>query len=92
MSFRPIGKWIAVTTDIGGEKTTEAGLIYTDNSTGKGGRVWSTVWSVGPEVKEDIRPGDKVMWELSTHRGNAHGSLDLIHESVIELVDRDETE
>lgn len=92
MSFRPIGKWIAVTTDIGGQKTTDSGIIYNDNYTGKGGRVWSLVWAVGTDVKEDIKKGDKVMWELATNRGNRYGNLDLIHESVVELVDRDETE
>jgi hypothetical protein len=92
MSFRPIGKWIAVTSDIGGEKTSEAGIIYNDNSTGKGGMIWSLVRAVGPDVKEDIKIGDKVMWELATFRGNSYGSLDLIHESNVELVDRNETE
>lgn len=86
-----MGKWVAVTTDIGGEKTSEAGVIYQDNYTGKGGMIWSLVRAVGPDVKEDIKPGDKIMWEMATHRGNCYGSLDLVHEENVELVDRDET-
>jgi len=93
MSFKPIGKWIAVVTDIGGEKTTEAGLIYKDNMTEKGGYVWSDVVAVGTDVEEDIRIGDKVYWELATIMGNYYEGLDLINEEHIIMVDReDETE
>ena len=87
-SLRPIGKWIAVTTDIGGEKETEAGIIYTDNSTGRSGMVWSTVVAVGEKVVEDIQPGDKIMWDLATNRGNHYNVYDLVHEEFVELVDR----
>ena len=92
-SLRPIGKWIAVTTDIGGQKETEAGIIYEDNMTGKNGMVWSTVAAVGDKVVEDIRPGDKIMWDISTNRGNHYNVYDLVHEQFVELVDRpDETD
>ena len=92
MSFRPIGNWIAVTTDIGGEKTTDAGVVYTDNRTGKGGFVWSKVHAVGPTVAEDIRPGDKIYWELASNRGNHYGSVDLVDAEFVIAVDRDEIE
>ena len=33
MNFKPIGKWVAVQTNIGGEKTTEAGIIFEEKRT-----------------------------------------------------------
>ena len=87
MSFKPIGKFVAIKTDIGGEKTTEGGIIYTDNRP-SGGMVWSVVVAIGDGVQEDIRVGDRVMWPLSQHHGNTYEDLDIIHETYIEMVER----
>ena len=92
MSFRPLGKWVAVKTTIGGEKITDAGIIVKDDKTGKGGYVWSEVLAVGHEVVEDIQKGDKVYWEIATNRGNHYGAVDLVNEEYIIMVERDETE
>jgi len=86
-SLKPIGKWIVVTTDIGGQKTTEAGIIYDDNDVSSG-HVWSTVESVGPDVKEDIRDGDKIYWDVRTAKGNHHSSYDIVHEDSVLATDR----
>ncbi len=91
MSFKPIGKWIAVTTDIGGEKTSEEGIIYKNDQTGKGGYIWSEVRAVGPDVVEDVRVGDMIYWELATNRGNHYGSIDLVDAEYVIAVKRDET-
>lgn len=86
-SLKPIGKWIVVSTDIGGQKTTEAGIIYEDKDVSSG-HVWSTVASVGPDVAEDIRDGDKIYWDIRTSKGNHHGGYDLVHEDAVLAVDR----
>jgi co-chaperonin GroES (HSP10) len=90
MAFRPIGKWIAVRTDLGKEKKTESGIIYNDNKT-KGYYVLAEVVAVGNDVTEDVRVGDTVYWELATNRNNHYGDLDLVHQDHIALVVRDDT-
>ena len=86
-SFKPLGKWIAVTTDIGGEKTTESGIIYEDKDVSSG-HVWSNVVSVGADVVEDIKDGDKIYWDIRTAKGNHYGGYDLVHEDAVLAVDR----
>lgn len=90
MAFRPVGKWVAVKTDLGREKKTESGIIYTDDKT-KGHYVLAKVVAVGNDVTEDIRVGDTVYWELATNRGNHYGDLDLVHQDHIALVVRDDS-
>ena len=89
MAFRPVGKWVAVRTDIGREKKTESGIIYKD-TTMKGQYVKAVVVAVGDGVTEDVREGDTVYWELATNRGNHYQDLDLVHEEHIALVIRDD--
>jgi len=87
--LRPNGKFLALhPNDVGTEKTSEAGIIFTDNNR-PGGMIWSKVASVGAKVEEDIRDGDMVMFHLSKIRGSFAG-FDFIHEEDIELVDRPE--
>lgn len=86
--MRPIGKWVAVRTDLGKEKKTESGIIYKDDKT-KGHFVLAEVVAVGCGITEDIRVGDMVYWELATNRGNHYGDLDLVHQDHIALVVRD---
>jgi co-chaperonin GroES (HSP10) len=90
MMLRPIGKWVAVRTDLGKQKTTESGIIYTDDKT-KGHYVLAEVVAVGDGVTEDIQVGDTVYWELATNNGNHYGDLDLVHQDNIALVERDAT-
>ena len=87
--MRPVGKWVAVHTDLGKEKRTDSGIIYNDNTT-KGHYVLAKVVAVGNGVTEDIKVGDTVYWELATNRGNHYGDLDLVHQDHIALVVRDD--
>jgi co-chaperonin GroES (HSP10) len=88
--MRPVGKWVAVHTDLGKEKRTDSGIIYNDNTT-KGHYVLAKVVAVGNGVTEDIKVGDTVYWELATNRGNHYGDLDLVHQDHIALVVRDDS-
>ena len=54
--FRPVGKFVALRRDFGGEKKTEAGIIYNERATTK--LVWSKVVAVGEGVTEDIEVGE----------------------------------
>jgi len=87
--LKPNGKFIALLpNDVGTEKTTESGIIFTDNSR-PGGMVWSKVASVGSKVEEDIRDGDMVLFDFRRVAGSFAG-FDFVHEEHIELVDRPE--
>ena len=93
-TFKPIKNWVALDTTIKEEKTTGEGIIYTDNQLGNNDfHVWSTVHSVGGDVKEDIRPGDKVYWKLGSNEGQYYKDgdfvLDLVTEDNILAVDRE---
>lgn len=90
MAFRPVGKWVAVKTDLGREKKTESGIIYTDDKT-KGHYVLAEVVAIGDGITEDVRVGDIVYWELATNQGNHYGDLDLVHQDHIALVVRDDS-
>jgi len=84
--FKPIGKWIAVKTSLGGEKTTEAGIIYTEKV--KSRLIWSTVVAISPDLTEDIKVGDKVLWDLTKNAGRGYDGKDMVHQDWVELVDR----
>ena len=55
--FKALGSWVAVET--GGlkkeEKTTDEGIIYKESQLDNGIVVWSTVYSVGPDVIRILR-------------------------------------
>jgi len=84
--LRPIGKWIEVRTVGGGEKTTDSGIIYTEKIRSQ--MVWSTVISVGDKLTEDIKVGDKVLWDISKIKGQGYGSNNVIHQDWIAIVER----
>jgi len=94
-NFKPIGKWVAVETELRSEKTTEAGIVYTEQIQSNL-YTWSKVVSVGNDVVEDIQSGDKVYWKLGSNKGAHYEKddvvYDLVNEDDIEAVDRDETE
>ena len=89
MSFKPLGKWVAVKTVIESQKTTEAGIVYNDFAIKEGGYIWSDVVAVGDSIEEDIQPGDRVLWSITNKKGNSYDGYDLIHQDHIELVDRE---
>lgn len=84
--FRPVGKFVALRRDFGGEKKTEAGIIYNDKATTK--LVWSKVVAVGEGVTEDIKVGDRALWDITKCRGKQHDDLDVIEEEHIYMVER----
>jgi co-chaperonin GroES (HSP10) len=84
--LKPIGKWVLVATKLGGQKTTEAGIIYTEKVTCK--MIWSDVVAVGPDITEDIKVGDKVMWDLTKNAGRGYDGKDLVHQDWIAMVER----
>jgi co-chaperonin GroES (HSP10) len=86
MKFNPIGKWIEVKTDMGGQKTTDAGVIYTDKPTGR--YVKSEVVAVGSGVAEDVQVGDIVYWDSKEFKGDEYGGNHLVNEKWIALVER----
>ena len=92
-NFKPIGKWVAVKTELRAEKTTEAGIVYNE-AIQSNLYTWSEVVSVGCGVKEDICEGDKIYWKLGTNNGAHYEKGDIIYDLVcaddIEAVDRDE--
>ena len=85
--FRPVGKNVAVKTELGGQKTTEAGIIYTEKV--KSRLVWSTVMGVGEGITEDIKIGDKVLWDITKIKGNHFKEFDIIHQDHIYMVERE---
>jgi len=94
-NFKPIGKWVAVKTELRKERVSEAGIVYKE-AIQSNLYTWSDVVSVSDDISEDVRPGDRVYWKLGTNNG-AHyeedGEVyDLVKIDDIEAVDRDETE
>tara|TARA_Y100000589_G_C27171087_1_gene636758 strand:- start:1247 stop:1588 length:342 start_codon:yes stop_codon:yes gene_type:complete len=60
-TFSPVGNKVLVHCVINKEKTTDSGIVYTENNGHEPMKVM--VIAVGDEVKEDIRVGDIVLWE-----------------------------
>jgi hypothetical protein len=50
--------------------------------------VWSTVISVGDKLSEDIKVGDKVLWDISKIKGQGYGNNNVIHQDWIAMVER----
>jgi co-chaperonin GroES (HSP10) len=84
--FKPIGKWIWVQSHLGGQKETEAGIIY--NEVVKTRYVWGTVAAIGDKLTEDIRVGDRVLWDRTQNKGQGHEDKDMVHQDWIALVER----
>lgn len=76
--IRPVGKWIAVKTQgLGIEKKTESGIIYKEKITNPN------------MVSEDIRIGDRVLWDLTKNTTRVgYQSCDLIHQDWIHATER----
>jgi co-chaperonin GroES (HSP10) len=84
--FKPIGKWIWVQSHLGGQKETEAGIIY--NEVVKTRYIWGTVAAIGDKLTEDIRVGDRVLWDRTQNKGQGHEDKDMVHQDWIALVER----
>ena len=94
--FKAYGAWVAVKTVFKEEHITKEGVIYTDDLPDKM-LTWSEVVSVGPDVEEDILPGDHVYWRYGSDPGSYYKdkdqTLDLVRvENLLALKRPDETE
>jgi len=85
-NFKPIGKWILVKSHLGGQTETEAGIIY--NEVVKSRYIWGTVAAIGDKLTEDIRVGDRVLWDRTQNKGQGHEDKDMVHQDWIALVER----
>jgi co-chaperonin GroES (HSP10) len=77
--FEPIGKWMVVKNDMGGQKTTESGIIYTEKHTGQ--FVKSEVVQIGEDLSNEhrIKVGDTVYWDAKRFTGNTIDGNHIIH-------------
>ena len=83
--MKPVGKWIVAKSLIGGEKTSEAGIIYQEKSKSK--IIPAKVISVGNKLTEDIKVGDVIWWDISKIKDTYAGNH-VIHQDWIEMVER----
>jgi co-chaperonin GroES (HSP10) len=81
--MRPIGKWILAKALIGGQKTSEAGIIYTEKSTSK--IIPAEVLAVGDKLTEDIKVGDTIWWDVSKIKDGYQGNH-LVNQDWVEFV------
>jgi co-chaperonin GroES (HSP10) len=85
-SVKPIGKWIIAKSLIGGQKTSEAGIIYQEKSRYK--VIPAKVVAVGNKITEDIKVGDTILWDLSKIKDGYNGDH-IVHQDWIEAVIRE---
>ena len=83
--MRPIGKWILAKALIGGQKTSEAGIIYTEKSTSK--IIPAQVLAIGDKLTEDVKVGDTIWWDVSKIKDGYAGNH-LVHQDWVEMVER----
>jgi hypothetical protein len=50
--------------------------------------VWGEVVDISPDLTEDIKIGDKVMWDLTKNLGRGYDGKDLVHQDWIAMVER----
>ena len=83
--MRPVGKWIVARALIGGQKTSEAGIIYTEKSTSK--IIPAEVIAIGNKLTEDIQVGDTIWWDVSKIKDGYKGDH-IVHQDWVEMVER----
>jgi co-chaperonin GroES (HSP10) len=85
--LKPVGKNVMLLKDFGGQKTTDAGIIYNEKVTSR--LVWSKVIAVGEGVTEDIKVGDRALWDITKIKGNHYKEFDIVHQDHIYMVERE---
>jgi len=50
--------------------------------------IWGTVAAIGDKLTEDIRVGDRVLWDRTQNKGQGHEDKDMVHQDWIALVER----
>lgn len=84
--FKPIGKWIWVKSNLGGQTETNAGIIY--NEVIKSRYIWGEVMAIGDTLTEDIRVGDRVLWDRTQNKGQGYQDNDMVHQDWVALTER----
>ena len=84
-NMKPVGKWIVAKAMIGGEKTSEAGIIYQGKSKSK--IIPAKVLAIGNKLTEDIQVGDVIWWDVSKIK-DGYGGNHVIHQDWVEMVER----
>ena len=85
-NFKPLGKWVWVESNIGGTTTTDSGIIY--NEVIRSRYIWGTVVAIGGILTEDVRVGDRVLWDRTQNKGQGYDGNDMVHQDWIALVER----
>ena len=84
-TIKPVGKWILAKAMVGGEKTTEAGIIYQEKSKSK--IIPAKVVAIGNKLTEDIKVGDVIWWDVSKIK-DGFDSSHVVHQDWVEMVER----
>jgi hypothetical protein len=50
--------------------------------------VWSKVVAVGNAITEDIKVGDRILWDITKIKG-IHNGYDVVHQDSLYMVSRD---
>jgi co-chaperonin GroES (HSP10) len=83
--MKPVGKWIVAKSLIGGEKTSEAGIIYQEKSKSK--IIPAKVISIGNKLTEDIKVDDIIWWDVSKIKDGYKGDH-IVHQDWVAFVER----
>ena len=81
----PVGKWILAKSLIGGEKKTEAGIIFNEKSSSK--IIPAKVEAIGNKLTEDIQVGDTIWWDVSKIK-DGYAGAHVVHQDWVEFVER----
>ena len=83
--MKPVGKWILAQSLIGGQKTTEAGIIYQEKSQSR--IIPAKVIAVGNKLTEDIKVGDTIWWDVGKIK-DGYKDSHVVHQDWVEMVER----
>ena len=83
--MKPVGKWILAKPLIGGQKTTEAGIIYNEKSASR--IIPAKVEAIGNKLTEHIQVGDTIWWDVGKIK-DAYAGSHVVHQDWIEFVER----
>ncbi len=86
LKMKPIGKWIVAKSLVGGEKKSEAGIIFQEKSKYK--IIRAKVLAVGNKLTEDIKVGDVILWDVTKIK-DGHAGNHIVHQDWVEMVERD---
>ena len=83
--MKPVGKWVLAKSLIGGEKKTEAGIIFNEKSSSK--IIPARVEAIGNKLTEDIQVGDTIWWDVTKIK-DGYAGAHVVHQDWVEFVER----